>query len=252
MKTISENISIPSKNINIHKIINRIINVYYILELIAGSRNFFENGYWVEAKNVTKNDPRTFIKLLNKSTSYQPKKRIHTFTHVLYIPSLGYSLINFLNEKMASQFFYQGNGLIWLDTDTEDDEECDECEENEEYERTEETEETESSDGVEEIEENDEENEGEKIVEIVKFEYSKNDEDGDVDKAENEVDEEDGKNQEAKCVIQEKDINVEKFLEIIRQKLKKVDSNKRQYYIFLFHDIENAEKYFSQVNFIYK
>ena len=236
---------------NIHKIVNKIINIYFILELIAKSLNIFENGYWVEAKNVIKNDPKTFIKILNKSTSYHHKKRIHTFTHVLYIPSLGYSLINFLNEKMASQFFYQGNGLIWLQTDTEDDEESEEIEENEENGRTEETKETEGREEIEETEEIVEsESDDTKIVDIIKFEELGDDRD-EHEKEENKVDEEDGKSQEMKCIITKKDINVEIFLDIISKKLKKVDLNERQYYVFLFHDTENAEKYFSQVTFIY-
>ena len=251
MNSIFEYISSSRIISNMHKIINKIINAYFILELISKSLNFFENGYWVEAKNVTKNDPKTFIKLLNKSTSYHHKKRIHTFTHVLYIPSLGYSLINFLNEKMASQFFYQGNGLIWLQTDTEDDEESEEIEENEENGRTEETKETEGREEIEETEEIVEsESDDTKIVDIIKFEELGDDRD-EHEKEENKVDEEDGKSQEMKCIITKKDINVEIFLDIISKKLKKVDLNERQYYVFLFHDTENAEKYFSQVTFIY-
>ena len=257
MNAVSQNISNTSINSHIHTRVNRNRNICSVLKLIEKSKIFFENGYWVEAKNVIKKDPKAFIRLLNKSTSYHHKKRIHTFTHVLYIPSLGYSLINFLNEKMASQFLYQANGLIWIETHTEDDEESEEIEEmeeigengeideNEENERTEKTEDTEGGEEIEESEENDDD----KIVDILKLEYLE--EDGDDEKKENDVDEEDGMTQEKKCVINKKDINIEKFLDIISQKLKKVDLNERQYYIFLFHDIENAENYFSQITFIY-
>ena len=99
MKVISYNISISTKKRHRQIIFNRIINVIAILGFIEKLKHFFENGYWLEAKNVTKNGPKTFIKQLNKCTSYHQNKRNHTFTHVVYIPELGYSLINFLNEK---------------------------------------------------------------------------------------------------------------------------------------------------------
>ena len=82
MKVISNNISTLHRQI----IFNRIINVIAILGFIEKLKHFFENGYWLEAKNVTKNGPKTFIKQLNKCTSYHQNERNHTFTHALYIP----------------------------------------------------------------------------------------------------------------------------------------------------------------------
>ena len=155
MKVISDNISTSTIKNHRQIIFNRIINVIAILGFIEKSKNFFQNGYWIEAKNVTKNGPETFIKQLNKCTSYHQNERNHTFTHVLYIPYLGYSLINFLNEKMASQFIYEKQGVNWLDqTDSDSDEESEENE----NEKTEET------------DDENETNYDKKIVEMKKFE----------------------------------------------------------------------------------
>ncbi len=104
-------------------------NKYEYRNILSNSKKEFKNGYWVEVKHVTKNGPKTFIRHLNRYTSYDPEEINHTFTHVIYRRSRGYCLINFLNEKMADQLIRERQGVNWLgQTDTFDDLEEEEIE----------------------------------------------------------------------------------------------------------------------------
>ena len=104
-------------------------NKYEYRNILSYSKKEFKNGYWVRVKNATKNGPNTFIRHLNRYTSYKPEEINHTFTHVIYQRSRGYCLINFLNEKMADQLIRERQGVNWLgQTDTFDDLEEEEIE----------------------------------------------------------------------------------------------------------------------------
>ena len=81
----------------------------------------FSDGTWAEARNVTKKGVNIFIKQLNSCTSYRKGEKNHTFTIAVF-PEAGYSLINFLNPKMVSQFIYEKQDINWqnqTDSDSE-------------------------------------------------------------------------------------------------------------------------------------
>ena len=251
--------TITSNNL---KCVNIIINVINILEIINQTKKDFENGYWLQADNIIKNEPELFIKELNRCTSYHPEEKNHTFTHVLYIPSLGYTLINFLNKKCASQFIYEKQGVYWANGAIKDEEELD-SEEDEENEETEDGNEINCEErkiGYQIFKgEYKGEDKGEEEDEDEDEEEDDDDEDDDEDDTEKEayepikesIKEEREKkiiNEYAGCEIKKININAEKFLKVIRKKLKKVEINK-SYYIFVFNDTENTEKYFESVTF---
>lgn len=121
MRNFSDNNSTSSENSAHSKKTNYFIQNSKLNKILYNIN--FETGYWVQSENVTKKGPEIFIKDLNRCTSYYPKKKNHTFTDVFYIQDSGYSLIHFLNEKLASQFFSEKEGVNWLGQieDEEDD-----------------------------------------------------------------------------------------------------------------------------------
>lgn len=220
-------------------------NKQKILSKIEKTKINFDNGYWLQAKNVTKKGYEIFINQLNRWTSYRKYEKNHTFTHVFYIPNAGYTLINFLNENIANQFFMERQGANWLDETFSDDE-------NEEDENNKESEENEKMEEYKDIY---------KTKDI--FEYEKFDENEVSErKEEYEEDVKTQKNQESEnkiekklvddfieCKIEKIDVNQKKLFEIIEENLRRVENGKKYYYFFLFKDTENAEKYFKYVIF---
>ena len=195
----------------------------------------FTEGYWVQAKNVTKKGSRIFIKQLNSCTSYHKKEKNHTFTNVLYIPEAGYSMIQFLNPKLASQFIYERQGVNWLDqtdsdsnSDSEEHEDCQNFKNNQSGQQSEDFkifEEFEESDGEEELEKEIQENE-----------------------------EEDKKKENTApgfcgCKIEKIELDQDKFVGFLKKNLNKIKSRKKLYYFYAFKDTENAENYFNEVLF---
>ena len=192
----------------------------------------FTEGYWVQAKNVTKKGSRIFIKQLNSCTSYHKKEKNHTFTNVLYIPEAGYSIIQFLNGKMASQFIYERQGVNWQDqtdsdSDSEEHEDCQNFKNSENWQKSEDliVEEFEESDGEEEF--------GEKEIQ----------ENKDEDEKENAAPGFCG------CEIEKIELDQDKFVEFLKKNLNKIKSRKKLYYFYVFKDTENTENYFKEVYF---
>ena len=209
-----------------------------LLKVILKLKSNFADGYWIEAKNVTKKGPKTFIKQLNSCTSYRKREKNHTFTFVLYIPEAGYALINFLNPKMASQFIYERQGVIWQNqTDSESDSES-------------ESEESEESENCQKISQN-----GQKSENFQNFEeFEESDVDEEFDEKEENQEDEDEKKEKPEpnflaCVIRKIELDQEKLLGLLKKNLKKIKSRKKKYYLFLFKDTENAENYFKDVCF---
>lgn len=198
------------------------MNIIHTLFIISKTKYSFENGYWLEVKNVTKKGPENFIRQLNRYNSYHRKEKNRTFTHALYIPTLGYSLINFLNKKLSDQFYYEAQGVNLLQSDTES--------------------ESDSDDNSEDTYDGTEVNYDEKTMEYNK--YKEIDEEGPLNEEKLEIN-----TDNFPCEISKKDIDIIQFFAIIRQKLQNIDISKRQYYIFLFYDTENAENYFSSVEY---
>ena len=209
-----------------------------LLKVILKLKNNFADGCWIEAKNVTKKGPSIFIKQLNSCTSYRKREKNHTFTFVLYIPEAGYALINFLNPKMASQFIYERQGVIWQNqTDSESDSES-------------ESEESEESENCQKISQN-----GQKSENFQNFEeFEESDVDEEFDEKEENQEDEDEKKEKPEpnflaCVIRKIELDQEKLLGLLKKNLKKIKSRKKKYYLFLFKDTENAENYFKDVCF---
>lgn len=216
----------PLKTSPMSYIFNKVMNIIHILLIYGKTKYSFENGYWLEAKNVTKKGPETFIRQLNRYNSYHRKEKNRTFTHALYIPTLGYSLINFLNKKLSDQFYYEAQGVNLDQSDTESESDNDDDSED-------------TNDGIEV-------NYDEKTMEYNK--YKEIGEESPLNEEELEIE----KNTDNfPCEISKKDIDILKFFSIIRQKLQNIDISQRQYYIFLFYDTENAENYFSPVEYSY-
>ena len=209
-----------------------------LLKVILKLKSNFADGYWIEAKNVTKKGPKIFIKQLNSCTSYRKREKNHTFTFVLYIPEAGYALINFLNPKMASQFIYERQGVIWQNqTDSESDSEN-------------ESEESEDCENCQKISQNGQKSEDFKIFE--EFEESEAEKEFDEKEESQENEDEKKENPEPKllvCVIRKIELDQEKLLVLLKKNLKKIKSRKKNYYLFLFKDTENAENYFKDVCF---
>ena len=201
------------------------MNIIHILLIISKTKYSFENGYWLEVKNVTKKGPENFIRQLNRYNSYHRKEKNRTFTHALYIPTLGYSLINFLNKKLSDQFYYEAQGVNLDQSDTES--------------------ESDSDDDSEDTNDGTEVNYDEKTMEYNKYkEIDEIDEESPLNEEELEIN-----TDNFPCEISKKDIDIIRFFSIIRQKLQNIDISQRQYYIFLFYDTENAENYFSPVEY---
>ena len=209
-----------------------------LLKVILKLKNNFADGYLIEAKNVTKKGPRIFIKQLNSCTSYRKREKNHTFTFVLYIPEAGYAIINFLNPKMASQFIYERQGVIWQNqTDSESDSES-------------ESEESEDCENCQKISQNVQKSEDFQIFE--EFEESDADEEFDEKEESKENEDEKKENPEPKllaCVIRKIELDQVKLLVLLKKNLKKIKSRKKKYYLFLFKDTENTENYFKDVYF---
>jgi hypothetical protein len=186
----------------------------------------YNRGIWVSSKNVTKKGPEIFLKHLNRCTSYYPKEKNHTFTDVLYIPEVGYSLIHFLSKKMASQFFHQKQGMNWIDLPS-DDEDLD----------------------ISFSDSDDELIDKSQAYEIFPFvEYNENEEklsnlESDEIKAVKIF-------KACRCKII-KISNEKKIINLINKYLKKIKGKNKYYYYFLFKDTENAENYFRYVDFNY-
>ena len=207
-----------------------------LLKLVQKLNLNFTEGHWVQAKNVTKKGSRIFIKQLNSCTSYHKKEKNHTFTNVLYIPEAGYSIIQFLNAKLASQFIYERQGVNWQDqTDSDSDSESDseEHEDCQNFKNSQSGQKSEDFKIVEEFEESD-----------GKEEFEENEEIGD----ENEK-KENAKPGFCGCEIEKLELDQDKFVGFLKKNLKKIKSRKKLYYFFAFRDIENAEKYFKEVYF---
>ena len=217
MQKISETNSFSKKYISKCGLINgkNSKNKYEYRNILSNSKKDFKNGYWVEVKHVTKNGLKTFIKHLNRYTSYDPEEINHTFTHVIYRRSRGYCLINFLNEKMADQLVRERHGVNWLgQIDT-----IDELEGEENDSIDDETEEE-----IEEEEEIEKEIEAKERT-IQKFKP---------------------------CEIRKKvKISYSKIMRLLRENPRKTKKRKKKYYFYYFNDTINAEKYFECVDRFY-
>ena len=122
-------ISSESTSFNKKSKITKSKNKLDYAKILRNTYDFIKNGYWVEVKNATKKGPKTFIKHLNRYTSYNDNERNHTFSLVLYRQSTGHSFINFLNKNMAAQLIYERQGVNWIgQNDSNDDEIQDENE----------------------------------------------------------------------------------------------------------------------------
>ena len=214
--------------------IKKVKNENKFLKLIQ--KLTFIDGYWVQAKNVTKKGPKIFIKQLNSCTSYHKREKNHTFTIVVYIPEAGYSIIKFLNAKLASQFIYEKQGVNWQNQiDSDNDSESD-SEENEDCKYCENGEKIENSQIFEEFEEIDGEGE------LIEDEDSQENENGDGKK----------KNSGSfflGCEIEKIELDQDKFVCLLKKNLKSIKSRKKYYYFFAFKDTENAENYFKDAYF---
>lgn len=116
-------ISSESTSFNKKSKITKSKNKLDYTKILRNTYDFIKNGYWVEVKNATKKGPKTFIKHLNRYTSYNDNERNHTFSLVLYRQSTGHSFINFLNKNMAAQLIYERQGVNWIgQNDSNDDE----------------------------------------------------------------------------------------------------------------------------------
>ena len=191
----------------------------------------FTDGFWVQAKNVTKKGPKIFIKQLNSCTSYHKREKNHTFTNVVYIPESGYSIIKFLNEKLASQFIYEKQGVNWqnqIESDSDSESEID-SEEHEDCKNC---------------------KNGEKLEEFQADEEEEFEEDEESQENENE----DGKKKILGswflgCEIEKIGLDQDKFVGLLKKNLRSIKSRKKYYYFFEFKDTENAENYFKEVCF---
>ena len=192
-------------------------------------------GYWVISKNVTKKGPDIFIRDLNRCTSYYPKERNHTFTDVFYIPEAGFCIIHFLSKKFAAQYFSQRQGVNWLGQ----------------------TEDSEDDDDLELIEDDsDSEKENERGYHVESPNYEIYQFEGNHENGENFCYSDD-KGEEASgillpCEIKKVKITEQKkILKLIQKNLKKIKTGQKVYYYILFKDTENAENFFSHVDFNY-
>lgn len=206
-----------------------------ILKVILHFKINFADGYWIQAKNVTKNGAKIFIKQLNSCTSYHKRESNHTFTFIVYIPEAGYSIINFLNLKMASQFIYERQGVNWqnqTDSDSDSHSESD-------------SEEGEDCNNFQNFKM------GQKSDDFIFEEFEESD--VDVDEKENQENEDVKKRNDELgflgCEIKKIELDQEKFLGLLKKNLNKIKSRKKYCYFFLFKDTENAENYFKNVYF---
>ena len=139
---------------------------------------------------------------------------------------------------MASQFIYERQGVIWQNqTDSESDSES-------------ESEESEDCENCQKISQNVQKSEDFQIFE--EFEESDVDEEFDEKEESQENEDEKKENPEPKllaCVIRKIELDQEKLLVLLKKNLKKIKSRKKNYYLFLFKDTENAENYFKDVHF---
>ena len=231
----SENFSTSSENSTLSDKKAKIENK--LLKIILNTIMNFSNGYWVHAKYVTKKGPKIFIKQLNSCTSYHKSEKNHTFTNVIYIPEAGCAIIKFLNSKMASQFFYERQGVNWQNqTDSDSESDSEENEGCQNFKNCQNRQKTEDFQMFEEFEENDGEEESEEGEES---------QENDDEKNENE-------NAElgfCTCEIEKIELDQNKLIRLLKKNLKKIKSKKKYYYFFLFKDTENAENYFRDVYF---
>lgn len=209
-----------------------------LLKLIEKLNINFIDGCWVQGKNVTKKGSRIFIKQLNSCTSYHKREKNHTFTNLVYIPEAGFTIIQFLNEKLASQFIYERQGVNWqnqTDSDSESESDSNEDEDRKKSQNLQNCKNGQSEDlFCEEFEESDEE-------EFEEDEESHENEDEDDQKGNGEL--------VCLCEIRKIELDQDKFVGILKNNLKSIKSRKKYCYFFVFKDTENAENYFKEVYF---
>ena len=78
-----------------------------IPEILLKNEKSFNEGAWIGLENLPNLSPENFVKILNKYLNYELGSKNHIFTYILYIPELGYALIDFLNEQSKKHFIYE-------------------------------------------------------------------------------------------------------------------------------------------------